>query len=113
LPAGVTLTPRAARRGAREGAIEWFDQAAKALNEDWGPRLDGKQIQRGSEAIGEVLTGARDAEVRAWERGNRPACPENAPSRLVIGMDAGRAQTREKPGGNGSRWREDNGAAIT
>jgi len=32
---------------------------------------------------------------------------------LVIGMDGGRVQTREKQGENGSRWREDKVCAIT
>ena len=55
---------------AREGALHFlrdsgqaFDQAALALNEDWGTHLDGKQIQRWSEAIGRSLTAARNAEV--------------------------------------------------
>jgi hypothetical protein len=74
--------------------------------------LDGKQIQRWSEAMGEVLTLARGAEVRAYDRGCRPAAVPNPPSLLVIGMDGGRVQTREKQGGNGSRWREDKVCAI-
>src|SRR3990172_4865077 len=73
LPAEVPLTPRAARRVAREGAMHSFDQAALALNEDWGTHLDGKQVQRWSEAIGQQVTAVRDAEVRAYEQGHRPA----------------------------------------
>lgn len=84
LPAEVPLTPRAARRVAREGALQSFDQAALALNEDWGTHLDGKQIQRWAEAIGRTVTSARDAEVRAFERGSRPATPANAPALLAI-----------------------------
>jgi hypothetical protein len=98
---------------AREGALHSFDQAALALNEDWGTHLDGKQVQRWSEAMGEMLTRARDAEVRAYEQGQRPASPLNGPPLLVIGMDGGRVQTREKQGENGSRWREDKVGAIT
>jgi hypothetical protein len=90
-----------------------FDQAALALNEDWGTHLDGKQIQRWSEAIGQEVVIRRDAEVCAYERGQRPASPANAPALLVIGMDGGRVQTREKQGENGSRWREDKVSAIT
>ena len=90
-----------------------FDQAALALNEDWGTHLDGKQIQRWAEAIGRTVVSGRDAEVRAFERGNRPATPANAPALLVIGMGGGRVQTREKQGENGSRWREDKVGAIT
>jgi len=107
------LTPRAARRVAREGATHSFDQAALALNEDWGTHLDGKQIQRWSEALGRSVTAARDEEVGAFEQGCRPASASNAPALLVIGMDGGRVQTREKQGENGSRWREDKVGAIT
>lgn len=113
MPAEVPLTPRAARRLGRESVLHSFDQAALALNEDWGTHLDGKQVQRWSEAMGAVLASARDEEVRALERGVRPATASNAPSLLVIGMDGGRVQTREKSGENGSRWREDKVAAIT
>ena len=90
-----------------------FDQSAKALNEDWETHWDGKQIQRWSEAIGEVLRLARDAEVCAYEQGRRPASVLNPPALLVIGMDGGRVQTREKQVENGSRWREDKVCAIT
>ena len=90
-----------------------FDQAALALNEDWGTHLDGKQIQRWSEAIGREVVVRRDAEVCVYEQGHRPASPANAPALLVIGMDGGRVQTREKQGENGSRWREDKVSAIT
>jgi len=90
-----------------------FDQAALALNEDWGTHLDGKQIQRWAEAIGQGVVVRRDAEVYVYEQGHRPASPANAPALLVIGMDGGRVQTREKQGENGSRWREDKVSAIT
>jgi hypothetical protein len=113
LPAEVPLTPRAARRVAREGALHSFDQAASAINEDWGTHLDGKQIQRWSEAIGGMVVQSREQEIRASEQGCRPASPPNAPLLLVIGMDGGRVQTREKQGENGSRWREDKVSAIT
>jgi hypothetical protein len=109
----VGLTPRAARRVVREGASRSFDQGAAALNEDWGTRLDGKQVQRCAEAIGARVVQARAAEVRAYEQGAHPASPPNPPELLVIGMDGGRVQTREKQGENGSRWREDTVCAIT
>lgn len=113
LPAEVLLTPRAARRVAREGAVQSFDQAVLALNEDWGTHLDGKQIQRWSESLGHTVVLAREVEVRAYEQGHRPPSPPNPPALLVIGMDGGRVQTREKQGENGSRWREDKVCAIT
>jgi hypothetical protein len=113
LPAEVLLTPRAARRVAREGALHSFDQAALAINEDWGTHLDGKQLQRWSEAMGRVVVKGREREVEAYEQGQRPASPVNAPALLVIGMDGGRVQTRDPQGENGSRWREDKVSAIT
>ncbi len=109
----VGLTPRAARRVVREGASQSFDLGAAALNEDWGTRLDGKQVQRWAEVIGARVVQARAAEVRAYEQGDCPASPPNPPELLVIGMDGGRVQTREKQGENGSRWREDKVCAIT
>jgi hypothetical protein len=109
----VSLTPRAGRRVGREGASESFDQAARSLNEDWGTQLDGKQIQRWSEAMGEVVRRIRDAEVVAYEQGHHPEAVSNPPALLVIGMDGGRVQTREKQGENGSRWREDKVCAMT
>ncbi len=60
-----------------------FDQAALALNEDWGTHLDGKQIQRWAEAIGRTVVSARDAEVRAFEHGRRPATVLLTPSGSV------------------------------
>ena len=113
MPAEVALTPRAARRVAREGALQSFDQAALALNEDWGTRLDGKQVQRWAEKLGAAVVVAREAEVRAFERGRRPGSSANAPRLLVVGMDGGRVQTREKAGENGSRWREDKVGTLT
>jgi hypothetical protein len=113
LPGEVPLTLRAAQRLAREAAGQSFDAAAVALNEDWGARLDGKQVQRWAEALGRAIRAARDAEVRALECGQRPRGPENPPTLLVIGMDGGRVQTREKQGEDGSRWREDKVGTIT
>ncbi len=113
LPAEVSLTSRAARRVGREGAVQSFDQAALALNEDWGTHLDGKQVQRWAEALGQTLTAERDGQVRAFEQGVRPEGPPNPAELLVIGMDGGRLQTREKQAETGSRWREDKACAIT
>ena len=113
MPSEVPLTPRAAERVARETAAQAFDPAARALSWDWGLSLDGKQVQRWGEALGRRVQAARAAEVRGYEQGRRPAGPENAPALLVIGMDGGRVQTREKSAENGSRWREDKVGALT
>jgi hypothetical protein len=113
LAAEAALTPKALRRVSREATVQAFDMAAEALNEDWGTDLDGKQVQRWAEVLGAVLTRAREAEVRAFEQGQRPSGPANAPSLLVIGLDGGRVQTREKSGEKGSRWREDKVGTLT
>jgi hypothetical protein len=113
LPSEVLLTPRAAERVAREAVAQTFDPAARALSWDWGLSLDGKQVQRWGEALGRRVQAVRASEVRAYEQGQRPAGPENAPTLLVIGMDGGRVQTREKSGENGRRWREDKVGALT
>ena len=113
LPAEARLTPRAAERVARESAAaaQSFDAAARSLALDWGlEALDGKQVQRWGEALGEALGGAlvraRDAEVSAYRAGARPAPPPNAPRLLVLGVDAaggGRAasRTRRRASGGG------------
>ena len=99
---------------ARESAVQSFDNAARALCIDWGLEvLDGKQVQRWGEALGRAVVRARDAEVRAYERGRRPACPANEPQLLVIGMDGGRYQGREVDPGTKSRWREDKVLSVT
>ncbi len=93
--------------------MQTFDKAAAALCEDWDWTLDGKQIQRWAEAIGRTVKQEREAEVRAFEQGHRPASPPNAPTLLVIGLDGGRVQMREKTGENESRWREDKIGTFT
>jgi hypothetical protein len=110
LPAEVPLTPQAARRLAREAATQQgFEPAARALSEDWAmdPPLHPEQARRWSEALGESAVGGRDAEMEQYLRGQRPVCPPNAVPLLVIGMDGGRYQSREKDQDTGSRWREE------
>jgi hypothetical protein len=113
LPAGVPLSPKAQRRLTREAINQPFAKAAAALNEDWGSAYDGKQIQRWTQWTGEQLLAQQSRERDAYQRGRRPAGPENAPELLVIGMDGGRVQNREKQGANGSRWREDKVLSIS
>ena len=107
------MSPHAAQRMARESATQPFDSAAKAINLDWGTNYDGKQMQRIGEALGRTLVGKREAERRACERGERPRGPANDPALLVIEMDGGRVQSREKNAETGSRWREDKVLAIS
>jgi hypothetical protein len=113
LPGDVALTPHALRRVSREAALQPFDRAAAALNEDWGTTLDGTQVQRWAEAVGTRLARERDTELREAWCGRPPAAPPNAPALLVIGLDGGRVQMREKDPETGSRWREDKVAAVT
>jgi hypothetical protein len=114
LPAEVPLTPRAAERLGREAAIQPFDQAAKALAIDWGMSMHGRQLQRWSQALGRSLVVHRDQEVLACqERGVRPPPPPNEPQLLVIGLDGGRVQSREKDAQTGSRWVEDKVCTIS
>lgn len=107
------MTPKAAARVSREAATQAFDPGARAINIDWGTHLDGKQIQRWGEALGQTLVNRRQQELKAFDRGVLPACKENQHELLVIGMDGGRVQTREKSAETGSRWKEDKVLTIS
>jgi hypothetical protein len=109
----VNLSPKAAARVAREAATQSFDNAARALNIDWGANFDGKQIQRWGEALGQTLVEHREKELVAFKKGICPASKCNEHELLVIGMDGGRVQTREKSLETGSRWKEDKVLTIT
>ena len=110
LPTEAPLTTQAAVRLGREAATQQgFEPAARALNADWGldQPLHSEQVRRWSEGLGATLVAQREREVRAYQCGQRPACPPNAVPLLVIGMDGGRYQGREKDPESGSRWREE------
>lgn len=113
LPAKVPLSPKAWRKVTREGICQPFAKAAEALNEDWGASFDGKQIQRWTQAAGDQLLEQQGEQRKAYERGQRPAGPSNDPDLLVIGMDGGRVQGRDKREPDGSRWREDKVLTIS
>lgn len=98
---------------AREAATQSFDNAARALNIDWGTNFDGKQIQRWGEALGQTLVDHRERELVLFKTGICPASKENEHELLVIGMDGGRVQTREKSVETGSRWKEDKVLTIS
>jgi hypothetical protein len=97
----------------REAATHSFDDGARALNIDWGTGFDGKQIQRWGEALGQTLVTERHQQLELFKQGELPACKENEHELLVIGMDGGRVQTREKSEETGSRWKEDKVLTIT
>lgn len=107
------LSPKAAARIGREAATQSFDNAARALNIDWGTSLDGKQIQRWGEALGQTLVQRRQKELESFQKGCLPPCKQNEHELLVIGADGGRVQTREKDEETGSRWKEDKVLTIT
>jgi hypothetical protein len=113
LPSEAELSPKAAARIAREAATQSFDNAARALNIDWGMQWDGKQIQRWAEALGQTLVNIRQQELKAFKKGVLPASKANEHELLVIGVDGGRVQTREKSQETGSRWKEDKVLTIT
>ena len=113
LPAEVPLTPLAAERVAREASDRVFDDAARSLNLDWQTKLDGKQVQRWSERMGDQLVATRAWEMDLERRGVHPAGPADAPQLLVVGMDGGRVHTRDKNPQTQSRWREDKVASFT
>jgi hypothetical protein len=98
---------------ARECAVQTFDPAAKAINEDYGTPLDGKQLQRWAAKLGRQVTARQDREVRALAQGRPPARPLNAPELLVLAVDGGRVQTTQKNPDTGSRWREDKVLALS
>ena len=107
------LSPKAAQRVARQVALLTYDPAAQTLSEDWGTQLDGKQVQRWALKLGQKLVEVQAQEVLAYEKGQRPQGPANAPELLVVGLDGGRVQGRDKDPESGSRWREDKVLTIT
>ena len=113
MPVEANLSPKAAARVAREAATQSFDNAARALNIDWSLELDGKQIQRWAEPLGQTLVERREQELESFEAGYLPPSKENEHALLVIGADGGRVQTREKNQETGSRWKEDKVLTIT
>ena len=81
---------------------------------DWGMTVHGRQVQRWSQTLGGSLVARRDREVTEYqERGVRPEPPPNEPQLLVIGLDGGRVQSKEKDPQTGSRWVEDKVATLT
>lgn len=113
LPTEGHLSTHAAEKLVIEAATGSFDDAARKLNHDWNTTLDGKQVQRWSERIGDHAVQRREAQLVALEKKNiRPPCKANEHELLVIGMDGGRVQTRLK-NQDGTRWREDKVLTIT
>src|SRR5689334_18965726 len=83
----AALTPRAARRVARETATQTFDKAAAAINEDWNTDFDAKQLERWALKFGARIDAERAREMADSECGLRPTPPAQAPALLVIGLD--------------------------
>lgn len=113
MPAAGPLSPHALRRIVREAIVQPYGKAAEAINEDWGCHYDGKQIQRWTQREGQRLLEQQDRERQAYQQGKRPQGPVNDPALLVIGMDGGRVQFREKNQQANTRWREDKVLTIS
>lgn len=113
LPSEANLTPHAAERVCREATIKSFDEAARSINRDWHTSLEGKQLQRWSETLGRAMVRRRDRQTQAYREGRYPQGPPNAPQLLVIGVDGGRWQGREKDPDTDSRWREDKVLSVS
>ncbi len=109
----ANLSPHAAERLCREAAGKSFEESAKSLNRDWKADLDGKQVQRWSEALGRGMVQQRDRQSQAQREGRYPQGPANTPQLLVIGLDGGRYQSREKDPDTDSRWREDKVVSVS
>jgi len=114
LPVEAPLTPRAAERLCRESAGQGsFANAARAMEIDWGVKLDARQVQRWADALGDAVVLRQDREVLEMEEGRHPSAPGNDPQLLVIEVDGGRVQTREKDADTQSHWREDKVCTIS
>jgi hypothetical protein len=107
------LSPQAYRRLVREAVTQPYAKAAAALREDWGCEYDAKQLQRWTHKAGKGLLALQTQERQAYLAGQRPDGPTQDPRLLVIGMDGGRVQSRDKSGPEGSRWREDKVLTIS
>ncbi|HEY4078885.1 MAG TPA: hypothetical protein VGM26_18295, partial [Rhizomicrobium sp.] len=107
----------AAERVAREAAGHAFGESARSISIDWHlpaeEALDGKQIQRWSERLGQSLVDQRQAEVETLAQGIKPEGPLNVPALMVLGIDGGRVQMKEQDQETKSRWREDKALSIT
>ena len=112
----MPLTPVAAERVAREGALEAFESSARALTTDWhlaDQPLDGTEIKRWSERLGQRLVDQRAQEIEALERGFKPEGPLNPVPLMVLGLDGGRVQMKVKDPETKSRWKEDKVASFS
>ena len=98
---------------ARESTVQTYDPAAAALSEDWGVNLDGKQLERWVLKLGGRLVRERDLAIAEFEQGHLPSTASNPPELLVIGVDGGRVQLREKDALTQSRWKEDKVCTVT
>jgi hypothetical protein len=114
LDSQVGLTPQALAKVCRESATtQSFDVAADSINEDWGTHYEGQQMRRWSEYVGGKLVELEQAERKDYGKGKRPEGPANGPELLVVGLDGGRVQGRDKDPQTKSRWKEDKVATIS
>ena len=113
MPTEGAISPHAALRICTEAATVTFKTAARKVNQDWGTRLDAKQIQRWSEHTGDRLVDEREHALALKEKNHvLPPCKLNEHELLVIGMDGGRVQNRLK-NQDDSHWCENKVLTVT
>ena len=86
MPAEAELTPLAAERVCREAAQKSFAESARSVNCDWGTGMDGKQIQRWSEAIGKRLV--EECVRFARQAGYRKVTTEYSETAIIHNLDS-------------------------
>jgi hypothetical protein len=92
---------------AREAATQADASAARAINEDWGSGFDSRQVSRWTRQLGALPLEEQRRQIQAFESGVHPVSPANAPDLLVIEVDGGRWQGKDKDPVTKGRWRED------
>lgn len=97
------------RKVVRHGGKDAFQEASVDLKEDVGIEVNGKQVQRITERVGEEWVVARDEAVELFKQGKLPRLYSHAPEVGVAMMDGGRVLIRapeEAPGVHAPDWKE-------
>ena len=68
--------------------------------------MDARQVNRWSRALGRLPLAQQQQQIQEIQSGVHPASPPNAPDLLVIEVDGGRWQGKEKDPVSGGRWHE-------
>ena len=90
-----------------------FGMAADILKEHAGIEMSAKQVRVNGEAEGARVAAARAQEVESFRKGENVVGPSTAPDLIVVTVDGGRVQTRQKDKDEEGRvWKEDKVGAI-